>query len=315
MLGMLAIAIGAYVRPQMALASRLGNRAKMYYLAKSGVERAIAEINADETDSYDALNESWSVNDEAFGESVLGEGSFCVYNKMVDPADPADARYGLSDEESRININKASYEALQLLFEKIGQAEKHASEVIASSVIDWRDKDALMGPFGAENGYYETLDRPYRCKDGDFEIPEELLLVRGMTKEIYDGVKDRITLYGSGRVNINTADAAILVCIGAGDGLANKIVLFRNGNDGAPATSDDNIFESTGSMVESLEAAGNLSENESDELLALSSSGLLCAHSENFRGHSFGRLGTKNEYAKITFVFDRDRVIKYWKEE
>ena len=28
-----------------------------------------------------------------------------------------------------------------------------------------------------ENDYYQSLEEPYECKNGDFEIPEELLLI------------------------------------------------------------------------------------------------------------------------------------------
>ena len=58
-LSMLAVAIGAYIRPQLALANKLKDRARMYYLAKAGVKRAILEITKDETDAYDALKELW----------------------------------------------------------------------------------------------------------------------------------------------------------------------------------------------------------------------------------------------------------------
>jgi len=40
---------------------------------------------------------------------------------------------------------------------------------------------------GAEDEYYESLEDPYECRDGHFVVTEELLLVRGVTEEIYYG--------------------------------------------------------------------------------------------------------------------------------
>jgi general secretion pathway protein K len=49
---------------------------------------------------------------------------------------------------------------------------------------------------GAEDDYYRSLPEPYECRDGDFESVEELLLVRGVTREIFfDGLRDRVTVF------------------------------------------------------------------------------------------------------------------------
>ena len=42
------------------------------------------------------------------------------------------------------------------------------------------------------------------------ESLDELLLVNGMTKDIFERIKDYVTVWGSGMVNINTAGREVL---------------------------------------------------------------------------------------------------------
>ena len=48
---------------------------------------------------------------------------------------------------------------------------------------------------GAENNYYQSLTEPYKCRDGFFRYIDELLLVKGITKELYyNRLKDFISV-------------------------------------------------------------------------------------------------------------------------
>jgi general secretion pathway protein K len=96
----------------------------------------------------------------------------------------------------------------------IGEVDDNDASVIAASIVDWRDPDDKPLENGAETGYYTELEHPYSCKNADFQVLDELLQVRGMTTEIFGKMKGRLTVYGLGAVNINTADAAVLRCIG-----------------------------------------------------------------------------------------------------
>ena len=60
-------------------------------------------------------------------------------------------------------------------------------DTVIDSIIDWRDSnhDHLLN--GAEEDYYRGLDPPYSCKDGPFDVVEELLLVRGVTPRLFAG--------------------------------------------------------------------------------------------------------------------------------
>jgi len=61
------------------------------------------------------------------------------------------------------------------------------TEELVDALIDWRDSDDNPRPLGAESEYYESLDPGYHVKNEPFETLEELLLVKGFTREILYG--------------------------------------------------------------------------------------------------------------------------------
>jgi type II secretory pathway component PulK len=87
--------------------------------------------------------------------------------------------FGVDDEGSKININTANRDMLMKL--------PGMTEDVADAIIDWRDADENPGTAGAESDYYQSLQPPYRCKNGPFESVEELLLVKGVTPDLLYG--------------------------------------------------------------------------------------------------------------------------------
>jgi hypothetical protein len=137
--------------------------------------------------------------------------------------------------------------------------------------------------------------------------------VEAMTRDIFNKIKSRVTVYGSGEVNINTADKLVLESLGISSDLAEKIIHFRIGTDGKEATSDDNIFLATENIVNTLYNAEHLSRQEQNQLVNAVTSGLLCVRSNYFSGTSTGK--NNNDYYSIDFVFNRDKNINFWREE
>lgn len=159
--------------------------------------------------------------------------------------DTAEAAF--SDEESRINIRTAPAATLGRLPGLLGQEE-----------LVERIKAA--GPL----------------------FKEELLLIEGMTREIYDQFKDLVTTYGAGAVNINTAAQETLTALGIGDDLTAKIRTYRTGGDGVERTEDDRVFSFPAEIADVLEPYG-LGQADRELLEGLISSGLLGAVSEYVR--------------------------------
>ena len=111
--------------------------------------------------------------------------------------DPTDderyIRFGITDEASKLNLNTATDGQLLKLVEAVvtGQEEEDNlnPRAIVDAIIDWRDADSKpTGEAGdTEEGYYRSLDKPYRVKNGPFSTVEELLLVKGITGQVLFG--------------------------------------------------------------------------------------------------------------------------------
>lgn len=135
-------------------------------------------------------------------------------NSLVAPASAkrqAPRRATLQEEEARSIL-------LRLLtggdFAIGGELE---ARQLIDALVDWLDGDDRESAWGAESSYYKSLEPSYGCRNGPMKYREELLLVRGMSRELLWGtptskaLADYITVYGSdGRININTAPLALL---------------------------------------------------------------------------------------------------------
>ncbi len=160
--------------------------------------------------SFDSLLDLWAeglpyqqINDSIMQCRVSDEYGKLNLNALLRPTD---------NEE-----NEYLVEALRILFERRG-----GDPNIVDAVLDWLDFDDEVRPAGAEADYYTTLDPPYGCKNGPMSSVEELLLVAGMTPEIFFGdpqnidefppLTELVTVHGDplGRININTARYPVL---------------------------------------------------------------------------------------------------------
>jgi len=297
-------------------------RLRATYMAKAGINRAIYELEKDTTHNFDALNEPWSNNPEAFQEVNLGEGTYTVSY----PESEEGERYGLSDEERKININQAPPHVLNRLISLI--AEESSSPIdadgLVACIIDWRDSDSTESePNGAEEPYYQSLENPYHCKNGNFQATEELLLVKGMNPEIFSSAQDLITVYGSGKVNINTAPREVLQALGLGQELADKILRFRLGKDDLLGTEDDGFFPTANySQIKvRLNDFEELSPEEQSRLPYLNrliSHGLISVSSSYYRINSVGFAPERKVTKTITAVVGRTEKgpgkIAFWHE-
>lgn len=246
LLTLLALGIGIRMAVDIKLIGFSLNSSKAHYLAEAGLRKTIALLEEDTSKLTDSLNEIWSCgfdfDEEEFvlKDIELGEGTFTVsYEFGEDEEGSPVYLYGASDEEGKLNINTIDAALLAKL--------PGFTDEIVAAVLDWRDEDDLERLDGAEDGYYEGLDNPYECKDALFSAPEELLLVKDVTEEIYDGIKDIITVYGDSKTtNINTAPEEVLAVLVGGEGFEERparIIKERNGQDNEPGTKDDEIFK------------------------------------------------------------------------
>ncbi|MCQ9207481.1 MAG: general secretion pathway protein GspK, partial [Omnitrophica bacterium] len=213
--------------------------------------------------------------------------------------------YGVEDEERKINMNmskltqgnKTEYTKIleRLLPDPEGEEVLTRNDVI-NAIIDWQDTDGPVGD--AENSYYEGLEHPYKCKNSDFDFIEELLLVKGVTPAFFEKIKDSITVYSEGKVNVNTAPAEVLTAILAYTELVEEVIKYRNGTDGEEGTEDDKFWTNANSFTIFLKNKGLKSENANEIKQYFTTK------SDNFRITSHGTVGKVT--SRITCVVKRE---------
>ncbi|MBP2675228.1 MAG: type secretion system minor pseudopilin GspK [Deltaproteobacteria bacterium] len=195
-------------------------------LAKAGTGAARIALREDANDNqFDTLDEYWSRPVPAI---ELGDG---VINIFVE------------DEERKINLNLLvmpngnATDDRRLAVFRLFLTRQGIDASLADAFVDWLDNDDTPRVGGAETAYYQALPYPYKAKNDLFDSVEEILLVRGVTREIYDKIRPFVTVTSSGKVNINTAPKEVLVSLSAGtdaaeagaidDEAAKQLIEFR----------------------------------------------------------------------------------------
>ncbi|HUN54034.1 MAG TPA: hypothetical protein VMU29_02645, partial [Smithella sp.] len=190
-------------------AANVSDGIKLTYIAKSGFYGAAALLS-NSKNNYVTLRDDWAHMETISLQSntLFNDGYFMVR---------------VEDETGKIPLNKIAYEngyykmLMRLLLQpEFGLDERKATE-IADSIVDWIDSDDNVTGLGAESAYYLSLNPPYEAKNAPLDCIEELLMIKGITKEIYYGTKEKPSLAqyvtadsDDGAINVNTAPKMVL---------------------------------------------------------------------------------------------------------
>ena len=255
----LSVLVGAFayaMKVETKLAQTANNGETLIWLGRSGVEQAkaiLAQVNC----RYEARNQKWAggsgsecetngaFTDLPMDNVPLGEGTFSIK---------------ITDLESKININSASEALIRNAIESIGLSQGEAA-MVQDGILDWMDPNPnsnIKRPNGAKTDFYQSLEPPYNAKNGPVDDISELLLIRGVTQDIFwgpastnhseayfqrlnqprrgaiqqplysAGLEDIFTTMG-GPVNVNTASREVLLAIpGINETIADQIIQNRS---------------------------------------------------------------------------------------
>jgi general secretion pathway protein K len=314
-LSIFGLYLGYGAKQKIIFLKRMSERSSLGLIAEAGIKKAILELSRDDSVSVDSFREEYLNGESLFKDVKLGLGKFNVSYKYRQEGNVKEI-FGIIDEARKVNINKADLSIIKRLFRIVFDISDLEAQEFAASIVDFRDKDsALSIPLGsAEDSYYTNLSEPYNCKDDDFEVIDELLLVKGITQKIFDKIKDFVTVYGGGAVNINTASYEVLYAIGIERRVIDYIIAYRRGEDNVEGTVDDNIFSSPQSIVAQLSQHYSLSLSEMANLSNLVSRGYLVTGSEYFTIKSHAQLNYSSAGKDIVCVVNRKGKILYWRE-
>lgn len=312
------VVLGNIIMQRLNVTDRIDNGIKTYFAACAGIETAKAVLSQEKPKDPKAVYYNWASDERAFKDVKVGEAvynvSYQIKTGASDKTDEPEFRtiFGLIDEERKLNINKASKETLENFFNQMNIEE---AKSLASSIIDWRDIDYEADSGGAENAYYNNLENPYSARNGPFKSVYELLPVKGMSKNFFDIIKDYITVFGDGKVNINTAQKEVLTALGLTPPLIVKITEFRNGPDGKQFTSDDREFSDTENIIPILDSFEGLTDDEKKELETAIAGNLIGVKAQVFQARAAGDVSGKRAGSYIDCVISKEGDVLFWNEK
>jgi general secretion pathway protein K len=210
-LSAIAFSLASTVRSEIGRTSSSIDGLKAYYLATGAVERAI-------------LYMGWQYYRNPDGNPLYYDGVSPALHFEF-PSGRAVAE--LIPETSKLNVNHAPPEELYRLLLALGAGPERAREV-ALGIVEYRTP--LAAPPDLSGQLSSPVASSFRPRHASFEEIEELLLVRGMTPELFygtyernaegrllprHGLRDCLSVYGStGGLDVNTADPAVMNAVG-----------------------------------------------------------------------------------------------------
>lgn len=209
-LSAIAFSVATTVRGELERAGTASDGVQSYFLARGALQRALLWTQWSEFRNPDGTPRYWAPG--------------MLRLTFAFPTGLAEVEF--LPEAGKLNVNTATPEELFRLGLALG-AEPERAQAITASILDWRTTPPLgMSEF---DGYYLSLTPSFRARHASLEEIEELLMVRGMTSELFHGTyvrdadgrlrprpgyRDCLSVYGGGALYVNTAQPAVLAAIG-----------------------------------------------------------------------------------------------------
>jgi len=135
----------------------------------------------------------------------------------------------IMDEAGKFSFNGLRPDLLRKVVAACGVADEEKRDTVVDSILDWTDSDSLHRLNGAESDWYEDQGFEYGCKNRPIDVVNELLLIRGITPELYageggrPGLVDFLSPYGgdAGRVDINSCAPSVFSLV---EGLPAEVI-------------------------------------------------------------------------------------------
>lgn len=202
-----------------------------YIAAKSAVAAGLALLSTDLFGELQTATQQSNIQQgQASGDLFDSYEDIWAEGIAMTPFNDAVMQCTIDDEYGKINLNalviddgsgqEQILEPLSRMLDRIF-LDRDMEESPVPAILDWLDSDDdITEPNGAEFDYYSSLENPYGCKNGPMDSIQELLLIPGITPEIFFGdpeqeippLSDLLTVHGhpQGKINMNTADFFVL---------------------------------------------------------------------------------------------------------
>lgn len=286
-LGALALAAGSHVSSVLSAARAIKHRHEARRIAESAAAYAVVKTLRP--------GQEWdgTVSDEpSFRNIPFARGTFSVCYTCV-PSDGngvAVTNFGVVGESGRINLNFAEEKLIRALLVRITESQE----------VDELAAAMAAGPGAGKTGdRKEVLAADSARERIPYRAAAEILLVSGMTQDVYRRLAPFVTVYGDDKLNVNLADPVVL--------WAYADAYEAGGNQVHALVEQILAIRQSGSFV--------------TETGLLSLVGFFSISSSAFSGIAIGYSraggvvdGNIMDQCRIAFVFDRSGRIRFWHE-
>jgi general secretion pathway protein K len=185
LLTLVASGLSASMRSDLRVANQALATAQARHAAEGGVYRALYEMLVARAGSG-----GWRADATVHELELAG----------------ASVRVTISDEAGKIDLNAASPALLEGLLASADVPDAERRSLI-DAILDWRDADHDVRPYGAEDSHYRSQGKIYGAKDAPFDSVDELQLVLGMSLAVWQKLKPLLTVH-SRQPGVNPAAAS-----------------------------------------------------------------------------------------------------------
>lgn len=252
-IGILSVMIGSFAfeaHLEARITSYIRKRGKAEALAKSGLEVArllmvkSQKVKGGQIPEDKQADDKWYDSAKTLSEGLPLAGGARIVETLGEGAMTVD----IESEQGRRNINNLGAndaekeDNLERILE-VGGVPQDMWPVLIESFLDWTDPDNITRNAGAETeDYYSQVNPPYKARNGPIDDVEELLQIKGYTRAIIHGgvvatnksdkemrtiggIRDLLTVYGDGKVNVNTASERVLRTLPNVDEITAKAII------------------------------------------------------------------------------------------
>jgi hypothetical protein len=212
----LAVIVGEFsysMNVEMRLARNTGYDEQLEWMGRSGVElaRYALVMKCPSQRNIDALNQFWAGGTAPCSNDIpsislkdvpMGAGTFSVTivdmerkwdinllasqaSQAAAPVQPAGGPAGGAPVPP--SPPGPQMEVMQRALNEVGVTDSSLSSMIIDSILNWVNRTGENQFSGASADDYQRQSPPYYCKNGPVDDLSELLLVKGISPEIYWG--------------------------------------------------------------------------------------------------------------------------------